>query len=208
MPSVTRQTTSTAVRERRAEIEQQVLAAVERLLAAGESFTALGVQRIAVEAGMARTSFYSHFADKPTLLIRLADTATASLFRVSSAWVEDDEGTLEDLKASLVHLVGECRLHAPLLRAVTEVAAYEPELETYWRTTIEAFARSCERRLERDIATGRVPPDLDPATTAAWVAWGTERAVTMRIAATPDASGDAAFAHGIAAATWASMRRA
>lgn len=208
MPSVTRRSaTAAAARERRADVEQQVLEAVERLLAAGESFTALGIQRIAAEAGMARTTFYGHFADKPTLLIRLAETATAALLRVSSAWVDDDEGTLDELEASIVHLVAECRAHAPLLRAVTEVAAYEPALEQYWNTTVTSIVERCRRRLVRDIAAGRVPADLDPATTAAWVVWGTERVVTTHIAATPDPTGDAAFARGIAAATWASMRR-
>jgi AcrR family transcriptional regulator len=58
MPSITRRTRSGA--ERRAEVESRLLGATVRLLAGGESITELGVQRIAAEAGVARSSFYVH----------------------------------------------------------------------------------------------------------------------------------------------------
>ncbi|MEU6203817.1 helix-turn-helix domain-containing protein, partial [Micromonospora musae] len=62
MPSITRRRSGGS--DRRLSVEAQILAATERLLAEGESFTELGVQRIAREAGVARSTFYMHFADK------------------------------------------------------------------------------------------------------------------------------------------------
>ncbi|MEU6204148.1 helix-turn-helix domain-containing protein, partial [Micromonospora musae] len=62
MPSITRRRSAAA--DRRLPVEAQILAATERLLGEGESFTELGVQRIAREAGVARSTFYMHFADK------------------------------------------------------------------------------------------------------------------------------------------------
>ena len=206
MPSVTRPVAATGS-EHRAEVERRVLAAVEGLLAGGESFTALPVGRIAAEAGIGRTTFYGHFRDKPTLLIRLTDSATTALFDVARSWVEDDGSTLEGLETTLERLVAEYRDHAPLLRALTELATYEPEVEEFWRETVDGFAEIIQRRLERDAAAGRVAEGFDAATTAAWIAWGTERTIAVHVAASADGSGDDALAHGIAAATWAAMRR-
>lgn len=206
MPSVTR-SPAAARRAGRAAVEAQVLAAVERLLAAGESFTTLGIARIAAEAGMARTTFYGHFADKPTLLVRLAAAATSDLFATATAWTEDPDRDLAGLEQTVARLLAEYRRHAPLLQALAEVAAYEPEVEAFWRRTVDAFAGVIERYLERDRAAGRAPAALDPASTAVFLAWGTERTLAMHVRAQPDPATDAALARGIAAATWAAMGR-
>ncbi|MGK2939397.1 MAG: TetR/AcrR family transcriptional regulator [Solirubrobacteraceae bacterium] len=205
MPSVTRQRRGVA--ERRAAVERQVLEAVERLLAEGESFTSLGIQRIAEEAGMARTTFYGHFRDKPTLLMQVTDSATRELFGPSGDWVRNDESTQAELEETLLGLVRGYREHEPLLHAVTEVAAYEPEVAAYWRATIDEFAELLRKRLERDRKAGRVAQDLDTRTTASWIAWGTERTVAEHVASRPPRE-DARFAAGIAAAAWAALRRA
>lgn len=205
MASVTR-SRSTARSAHRASVEQDVFDAVERLLAAGESFTALGVQRIAEEAGIARTTFYGHFPDKATLLTRATEAVTETLFARATAWVQDDESTEEQLADTVLELVREHRRHAPLLRAVAEVAGYEPEVEAFWRGRIEAWADGLRRRLERDRRAGRTAADLDAATTALWIAWGTERTIAMHVASRAPRA-DRPFAAGVAAATWATMRR-
>jgi AcrR family transcriptional regulator len=205
MPSVTRQS-RTARDERRAAVERQVLAAVERLLNQGESFTALPIGRIAEEAGMARTTFYGHFRDKPTLLMRVTATTTRELFAGSRAWVRDDESTLAELDAMLLGVIRGYREHAALLRALTEVAAYEREVAAFWHQTMEVFASLVRERLERDQQAGRIAGDLDAATTAAFIAWGLERTFAMRLEGKPDTS-DERFAAGVAAAMWAAMGR-
>ena len=69
MPSITRKTASG--RTRRDAVQAELLDAVERLLEAGESYTSLGVQRICDEAGVARSAFYTNFANKSELLLVL-----------------------------------------------------------------------------------------------------------------------------------------
>jgi len=204
VPSVTRK--RSAARDRRGAVEQQVLEAVERLLADGESFTALGVARIAEEAGMARSTFYGHFPDKTKLLLRLTAEATQDLFAQARAWVEDDASTPTGHVDVVLALIRERRKHLPLLRALHEVAAYDPEVEAFWRERIEAFADLIRERLDRDRRAGRIPADVDTRTTATWIAWGTERALAVHTETRPPRE-DPAFAKGIAAVTWASMRR-
>ncbi len=205
MPSVTRRSRS-ARDERRAAVEQQVLEAVERLLNEGESFTALPIQRIAEEAGMARTTFYGHFRDKPTVLMRVTATTTRELFAGSRAWVRDDDSTLPQLEEMLFGVISGYREHGPLLRALSEVAAYEPEVAAFWRETMEVFESLLRKRLERDQAAGRISAELDAATTATFVAWGLERTFAVHLETKPQAE-DERFVAGVAAAMWAAMGR-
>lgn len=205
MPSVTRKS-RTARDERRAAVERQVLEAVERLLVEGESFTALPIGRIAEEAGMARTTFYGHFRDKPTLLMRVTATTTRELFAATRAWVRDDESTLEQLREVLMGVIGGYREHGPLLLALGEVAGYEPEVAAFWRETMEVFESLLGERLERDRRAGRISKELDASTTATFIAWGLERTFSMHLDAKLEAE-DERFAAGVAAAMWAAMGR-
>jgi AcrR family transcriptional regulator len=84
MPSITRPRPQGP--DRRAAAVAQVLAATERLLGEGVPFTELGVQRIAAEAGIARSTFYLHFRDKTELLVRLAGSLKEELFDLGEDW--------------------------------------------------------------------------------------------------------------------------
>ena len=53
---------------RKSEIRDQLLAKVEELLEADESYAELGIDRLAAEAGIGRSTFYKYFADKSELL--------------------------------------------------------------------------------------------------------------------------------------------
>ena len=158
--------------------------AVERLLATGETYTALGIQRIADEAGIARSSFYLNFADKSDLLIRLADAATDDLFGVAERRLaEGDVLTAGALRETFLSIVSEYRRHASALRAMNEVAAYDAEVASFWRAKVERFGEALRERLRRDREAGRVAPDLDVDFTAHFVVWGCERSVAQHIAA-------------------------
>src|SRR6185437_15242345 len=101
MPSITRRRTANVGRPTSAEAE--ILAATQRLLINGANFTELGVQQICTEAGVARSTFYSHFRDKVDLLVRLAAAFTASSFDFASAWAPSDG--VEGLADAFLHVV-------------------------------------------------------------------------------------------------------
>src|SRR5258707_4248929 len=83
MPSITRRS---APASSRASAEERILATTERLLAEGTSFTDLGLQRIAAEAGGARSTLYGHFPDKSHLLTRLASKLVDASFATVFPW--------------------------------------------------------------------------------------------------------------------------
>ena len=110
------------------------------------------------------------------------------------------------LERTLAELIKEYRKHAPLLRAVNELASYEPAVEEYWRAAINDFATLVAERIVREQSVRRSSDRVRANTTATWITWGTERTIAMHVAA---ASGRHALGRrarrGIAAATWAAM---
>ena len=124
MPSITRRRNASAGRPSSAEAD--ILAATHRLLIDGATFTELGVQQISTEAGVARSTFYSHFRDKTQLLMRLAAEFTASSFGVTSSWTPSDG--VEALTDAFLDVLQVNRKHAPVRQALMEVAAYDLSL--------------------------------------------------------------------------------
>jgi len=181
-----------------------VFDAVERLLADGETFTSLGVQRIADEAQIARSTFYVHFPDKAALLMRLTESAT----RDPEEWVDGaGAGGLEALTRTTARMLAHYRSHADALAALAEVAAYDAEVAAFWRARVDRFAEVLRERLEADRLAGRLPADLDCGVTARLIAWGAERVVSEHIAS-DDGSGDERLAESLARVMWAAMHAA
>lgn len=205
VPSVTRK--SSTGRTRRGTVERQVFDAVERLLAAGEPFTALGVQRIADEAGVARSSFYLHFADKTDLLIRLVESATDELFTVAGRWLAGEgRQTREALTVTTREVIAQRRLHADVLDALAEVSAYDQSAAKFWRDRVEGFIAVLRQRLAEIRDEGRLAAGVDIPTTAHWIAWGLERAVEQPVMGSiADAGTDDALAATLSRGIWLAL---
>lgn len=168
MPSVTRRPSAGA--SRRAAVEAKILEATERLLAGGASFTELGVQRLASEAGIARSTFYLHFRDKTELLLRLIDTLADGAFDLICS-VPPSEG-VEGVVAAMIRDVRYYRERRHLLAAVLEVTAYDPVAREFWDGQLQRFIDLAEVWLRGEQEAGRTTPDLDPPTAARVFVWG------------------------------------
>jgi AcrR family transcriptional regulator len=198
MPSITRRSVNP---DRRASVEAQVLAATERLLVGGATFTELGVQRIAAEAGVARSTFYSHFRDKTDLLIQLASTMRTTAFDVINVWrPADGPDALVDV---FLQVVGIYREYTAVLTAINEVAAYDTTMRDFWNTGLNRFLQHTAEVMSAQQRTGDMPAELavDPASRV--IVIGGDRAIFDHVARSAgDTSGDAAFAREIALIWW------
>jgi AcrR family transcriptional regulator len=202
LPSITRRRAPDPGRP--ASAEADVLAAARRLLAAGASFTELGVQRISAEAGVARSTFYAHFRDKTDLLMRLGATMTATSFDIASAW-EPADG-VEAMAGAFLRVLGVYREHAAVLRAIAEVSSYDEAVRTLWS---ERFAQFSERTVEvlgDEQDAGRTPAVIDRVSAARIIVIGGERAIFDHITTAPP-SDDAAFARELALTWWYGVYR-
>ena len=191
--------------ERREAVEDALLQAVERLLREGWSYTELPVQRIADEAGIARSTFYVHFVDKPALIERLVSRVFHDTFAVFLEWFTGDhrEG-VGDMTATFRKLIALCRLHFPVLQAITEVASYEPSTGKAYRAGIYEYSSQLRIRLEAARDSGRLHPDVDITTTAEIMCWATERSIIQHILERPE-SDDDRLAAALARTLWLTM---
>lgn len=201
MPTVTKPRASG--RRRREAIEAEVLRAVEKLMAEGHSYTEIPVQRIAEEAGIARSTFYVHFPDKAQLLIRMADIATRDLFSAAEGWWKGDHrGGPERVAATMDLMIAGFREHDRVLLALVELAGYEPEVARYWNERVAAFIAVVGARLDELARAGEVSPAMDTASTAAVLTWMVERSIAQHVLENPDPAGDGEFAATLARAIW------
>jgi TetR/AcrR family transcriptional regulator, ethionamide resistance regulator len=132
--------------DRRRDAEASFLVATESLLAAGEQYADLSVERISATAGRSRTAFYMYFRDKRELLMRATETVAGELYEEADRWWSGDDGQ-RGLRAALADVVETYRKHAPLLRAVVEASAYDEEIGAFWRALVARFTDATERRL-------------------------------------------------------------
>ncbi|MDG4787414.1 TetR/AcrR family transcriptional regulator [Micromonospora sp. WMMD1102] len=204
MPSITRRRAPDP--DRRASVEAQVLAATERLLVEGASFTELGVQRIASAAGVARSTFYTHFRDKSELLMRLAGTMQSAGFDVASSWRPEDG--VDALADAFHRIVGIYRRYAAVINAVNEVAAYDPAVREFWGAGLVRFLDNTVRLLAEEQRAGRAPADVDVPSAGRVIVAGGQAAIVDHVTSSgagPD--GDAAFARELASIWWYGVYR-
>ncbi|MEU8286973.1 TetR/AcrR family transcriptional regulator [Micromonospora sp. NPDC048905] len=207
MPSITRRRPSNP--DGRAAVEARVLAATERLLQQGARFTDLGVQRIAAEAGVARSTFYTHFRDKSELLMRLAGTMRESSFGRTGEWNPGDPGdplaVLTEIFADVIRIY---RTYAPVLAAISEVAAYDEVVREYWAAGLEQFVTRTVDVLRIEQQAGRTPADLDVTTASRLIVVGGDRFLADHVSTTSaDPETDAAAARELAATWWYGVYR-
>jgi AcrR family transcriptional regulator len=167
------------------DVEERVVAATGRLLREGASFTALGVSEIALAAGVARSTFYVHFAEKSNLLLRLAEPALDDLREAMDRWWARLRSGATDLADAMLRIVGTYRRHASVLAAVGEVAGYDPAVAAMWREHVDGYARRLRLELAADRRSGPAGAgaDLDVAPFVA--VWSIERTVAEHVRSSP-----------------------
>jgi AcrR family transcriptional regulator len=205
MPSVTRRRSPGP--QSRAQIEAQLLAATERLLDQGENFTDLGVQRIAAEAGVPRSSFYTHFRDKTDLLQRLATGMKDTSFSVGAVWEpESPEGGPDGLERIFTETFRIYRRHTALLGAINEVAAYDRAVREMWAEQLLPFTQNVITWLRVEQEAGRTRADIDVDAAGRLIVIGGDRFISSQIAET-DADADPAAARELALTWWYGIYR-
>ncbi len=206
MASVTRRRRSPDA-SRRSRVEEQILAATERLLGGGEGFTDLGVQRIADEAGVARSSFYVIFPDKTALLLRLVRGLKQALLEIAVEWRPDaPENGLAELAATYARMLAFYRQHAGVIAAASEVATYDAAAREVWDDYLDAFACETATRIKAEQEAGHTAGDMDPVLAARVAVWGGDRLMVRHVTERP-ADEDEALARELAASSWFSLYR-
>lgn len=204
MPSVTRKPQAKR-QERREQIERQLLDATERLMAAGASFTELSVDRLATEAGISRASFYIYFEDKGYLLRRLTGQVFADLTEAAERWWNvAQRRDPADVLTGMTAIVAAYRRHQPLLVALNEMSAYDPQVGATYREILAGIAARLTEVIEDGQADGGIRRDLSAETAGSTLTWMVERTCQQNLPGRPP-SYDAELSATLTQIVWAAL---
>jgi AcrR family transcriptional regulator len=146
--------------------------ALERALADGTRYADLEVERLARDAGISRSSFYVYFEDKVDLIRELADDVIAGVIDIGREWWElPPRASRADLHEALGKMMRAYRAQGPLVGVLVEAAAYDERVRAEYLSLVRRSRRAIEEHIRDGQARGFVRAEIDPDTTATWLAW-------------------------------------
>lgn len=177
--------------QRRLVLARHFIDAVTPMLEAGESYSDVSVERLITAVDISRSTFYSYFADKGALLQAMGEDVTIDLAEAGAHWFEL-EGDLQptQIADALGHLFSTYRRHRGLLSAITEAAAYDTTIRELHQRLVERAVEGIVAHIEAEQRAGYVGPDIDPPTTARWIAWMLERGLYQAVGPADDATAE------------------
>lgn len=121
-------------------------------------FRDLTVAELMANTGASRPTFYQYFTDLYALMSALLDEIRADILMVASPWFEEEGDPVPLLKTSLSGLVDVVYESGPILRAVTDAAVSDANLEETWASFIGSFDVAVAARIEQQQAMGLIAP--------------------------------------------------
>jgi AcrR family transcriptional regulator len=175
MPSLTRKSQTNRA-QRRDEIRNRLLQAVERMLAEGESYTELSVERMVSEANISRSTFYVYFEDKGDLLRAWFGEINEELAESAAKWWELGAGAKrDDLRSALAGIVHTYRPHVALMAALYDASAYDTNVRELVDEMVATNIAGLRKHMKLGQKEGFIDDTLPPAETASWLTLMAER---------------------------------
>jgi AcrR family transcriptional regulator len=175
VPSITRKSSKRRT-ERREDIVGRMLPVVEGLLADGERYSEVSVEKLIKAAGISRSTFYVYFEDKGKLLVALAEDVMAKLVGAAQVWWSlPPDATEADLRDALWGIIAVYGEHSLVWDSLVEASSYDPFVAETFRGVVEGAAAGVAKHIRDGQAAGNVRAEADPKRTAAWLTWMTER---------------------------------
>lgn len=156
MPSITRVSRNQR-QDKRQQVEQALIRATETLLDSGCSYTELSVEQLAQQAGIARSTFYLHFADKSDLVRRLVTRVTEEFVAACGRWWGvADTASWDDLVAGLDAVLQVYNRHRAVVTALQETAAYDATIGAVFEEMLDSVLRQSRQAHDRIKASGKL----------------------------------------------------
>ena len=174
---------------RRRELADRILPAVEELLGHSPGFANLGVEDILRASGLARSTFYRYFKDKNEMLLAVSEPVIEEIWKlVLRPWELIPDVTLPKLERVLLEITQVYIPHMPLLDAMTEISAYDPQARQRFQEAFEHVLEGVAAHIRRGQADGVIRPDLHPVETAGWITWMGERGMSRMVPGADEAT--------------------
>lgn len=163
--------------------EREIIAAAEALLRE-RPFRELTVDEVMRRTGLSRPSFYVYFRDRHHLVLRVVEHLGTELFSMSEQWYEGKGDGAELAREAIEGIVSVFVEHGPVLRALADAAADDPDVESAYSALVQSFIDVTARHIAREIEAGRILP-LNPEETAKALIWMDERYLNLSLGREP-----------------------
>jgi TetR/AcrR family transcriptional regulator, ethionamide resistance regulator len=201
--SVTRAGVRSTRAENRVRVRRELLVGVERLLAEGERYSDISVERLVKASGISRSTFYYHFDGKSDLLQALVEDAIGAIIDSAEYWWSmGPASTKADLREGLRRVLVAYRPHRLLWVATVEAAAYDDGVRDRFEAMMAQGQAQIEKHIRRGQAEGFIDPNAAAEVVASWLTWMSERGIYQMVSRTDDAAELELLLDGIVEVYW------
>jgi AcrR family transcriptional regulator len=159
--------------------EAEIVAAAEALLRE-RPFRELTVDEVMRRTDLSRPSFYVYFRDRHQLMLRVVEHIGNELRTMSQRWYTGSGDGPAQAREAMDGIVDVFAEHGPVLRALADAAADDPEVERVYGALVQSFVDVTRKHIEAETAAGRVLP-LDAGETARALVWMMERYLNLSL---------------------------
>ncbi|WP_370501072.1 TetR/AcrR family transcriptional regulator [Mycolicibacterium sp. jd] len=168
--------------DRRQQMREQLLRGVEGLLAEGERYTNLSIDRIVAAGGVGRSNFYVYFGDKGALLQEFFEDMVVDLTTHAKPWWElTAKASKDELREAFRGIFTVFRPHRHVWGAAVEAASYDDGMHERFQDLMSGAVAALAHHIRQAQSQGFARPDRDPDTMASWLLWMTERGLYQLI---------------------------
>ena len=164
--------------------QAEIVAAAEALLRE-RPFRELTVDEVMRRTDLSRPSFYVYFRDRHDLMLRVVEHLGAELRTMSDGWYTGSGDGPTQAREAMNGIVGVYAEHGPVMRALADAAAVDPEIERVYGGLVQSFVDATARHIQSGMDAGRVLP-LDATETARALVWMMERYLTLSLGRAPE----------------------
>jgi AcrR family transcriptional regulator len=133
---------------------------------------------------LSRPSFYVYFRDRHELVLRVVEHLGGELFTMSERWFAGDGDGVTLAREAVEGIVAVYAEHGPVLRALSDAAVHDPDIEVAYSSLVQGFVDATSRHIDEEIAAGRILP-VDAAQTARALVWMMERYLSLSLGREP-----------------------
>jgi TetR/AcrR family transcriptional regulator, ethionamide resistance regulator len=163
-------------------MREQLLRGVEGMLAEGERYTDLSIDRIVAAAGVGRSNFYIYFQDKSALLQQFFEDMVVDLTVQAKPWWQlPPTASKDELREAFRGIFSVFLPHRHVWGAAVEAASYDDAMHARFQGLMTDSMQALAGHIREAQSHGFARPDRDPDTMAAWLLWMTERGLYQLI---------------------------
>jgi AcrR family transcriptional regulator len=155
-----------------AEAEREILESAERFLRK-RPLRELTIDEVMAGTGLSRPAFYVYFRDRHDLVLRLIGEIGGELFEMADRWLKGG-----DMRAAVDGVVAVYSRHGPVLRAISDAAVDDPDVEQAYHGLVQRFIDATADHIRTEQRNGRAE-GMTARRTAAALVWMNERYLSM-----------------------------